>query len=674
MSGAIDNKSMIEVSEQELTLLRALRRAFDDTSIISVTDARGVITYANTRFEQISGYSKSELVGQTHSLVNSKHHPPEFWRDMWKTVASGKIWTGEVCNRAKAGHSYWVHSSIAAIKDASGNVAGYISIRHDITQAKRLETDLRNGQRFQELIMETAPVGVFRTDSEGACNYVNSTWSKITGLSYEGSLNDGWITAIHPDDKYQIFGTWGDFVTGQSEFEMRWRFLRPDGTVRWVQGKASPVRSESGKILSYLGACVDVTELIATSHALETKQNEILGINTELQLKAREIERASQAKSMFLANMSHEIRTPLNGVLGMSQLLAESHLPEKQSGLVKDIIDSGEMLRGIINDLLDFSKIDAGSMSLESRAFSPRDAIEKTIALVSRSAAAKKLNLSVTLSSDIPGHALGDELRFRQIVLNLVGNAIKFTSAGSVTVTADWISQTSGTGEFVMRVADTGIGMTEEQLRRLFNPFSQADESITRKFGGTGLGLTIAKRLAELMSGTITVSSTPGQGSIFTFRVTLTATDAPATAGSAEAGTDTNIEHLRVLVAEDNTTNQKLIKLIFQKLNLPVTIAGNGLEALKLANDETWDVILMDLQMPEMGGIDATKAIRSGQGPSRDTPVFALTANAFEDDKRACFAVGMNGFMAKPLRLSELEATLRSIAASVPAATVRKVG
>jgi CheY-like chemotaxis protein len=241
-------------------------------------------------------------------------------------------------------------------------------------------------------------------------------------------------------------------------------------------------------------------------------------------------------------------------------------------------------------------------------------------------------------------------------------------------VAAEWISQTSGTGKFVLSVADTGIGMTEEQLRRLFNPFSQADESITRKFGGTGLGLTIAKRLAELMSGTITVSSTPGKGSIFTFRVNLTATDAPATAGSAEAGTETNIDHLRVLVAEDNTTNQKLIKLIFQKLNLPVTIAGNGLEALKLANDEPWDVIFMDLQMPEMGGIDATKAIRSGQGPSRDTPVFALTANAFEDDKRACFEVGMNGFMAKPLRLSELEATLRSIAESVPAATVRKVG
>jgi PAS domain S-box-containing protein len=650
------------VSADELALLRALRNAFDASSIISVTDKRGIITYANDNFLKISGYSKEELIGKTHRVVNSGYHPPEFWAEMWRVIETGKKWEAEVCNRAKSGESYWVQSSVMAITDVGGNLAGYISIRHDITESKRLETELRAGRRLQDIVMETAPVGIFRTDTEGNCNYVNTNWTEMTGVSVSDSMGEGWIKPIHPEDKYRVFGNWGDFVTGQAEFGMRWRFKRADGSIRWVQGTAAAVRNDSGRIVSYLGAAVDVTALIEAQAGLETQQTEILLANSELQKQAIELERAAKAKSLFLANMSHEIRTPLNGILGMSQIMARQSLPAESGEIINDIIGSGEMLMGIINDLLDFSKIDAGNMSVEKRAFSPRDAINKTITLTQKSAADKKLALTIDVDPNIPDFVLGDELRTRQILLNLIGNAVKFTASGSVTIRADWMPVKDSIGQIAVSVTDSGIGMTDAQIKRLFNPFSQADDSITRRFGGTGLGLTIARRLAELMGGTITVTSEPGKGSTFKFSISVEPTVAAVKSVESENSTLADFKNLSILVAEDNLTNQKLVKLIFSKLGVTYSLAQNGREAFEIAQTRAWDVIFMDLQMPEMGGIDATKLIRSTNGPSQNTTVIALTANAFEDDKKACFAAGMNGFIAKPIRLTELEKTLSDIA------------
>ncbi len=675
----VKNVSTATVSAEEIALLRALRSAFDASSIISVTDKRGIITYANENFAKISGYSKEELVGKTHSIVKSGYHPPEFWAEMWKVIASGQKWEAEVCNRNRSGESYWVKSSVMAIFDVGGNLAGYISIRQDITESKGLEAELRAGRRLQEIIMETAPIGIFRTDTEGNCNYVNTNWTEMTGVSVADSMGDGWIQPIHPQDKYRVFGGWGDFVTGQSEFSMRWRFKRADGSIRWVQGTAAPVRNDVGRIVSYLGAAVDVTALIEAQSDLETKQFEILRANSELKKQAIELERASKAKSMFLANMSHEIRTPLNGILGMGQVMARQTLPAESAEIINDIIGSGEMLMGIINDLLDFSKIDAGNMTLEKRAFSAREAINKTITLTQRAAADKKLALTIDIDPKIPELVLGDEIRTRQILLNLLGNAVKFTATGGITIRAEWHPENGATGQIAVSVIDSGIGMTEEQImRRLFNPFSQADDSITRRFGGTGLGLTIARRLAELMGGTISVTSEPGKGSTFKFSISVERTEAVKQTAITSTAALADFKNLSVLVAEDNLTNQKLVKLIFNKLGIPFTLAQNGREAFDMAQTRVWDVIFMDLQMPEMGGIEATRLIRATEGPSRDATIMALTANAFEDDKKACFEAGMNGFIAKPIRLTELEQTLsdvasRSIAGS-PGDSPKKTG
>ena len=505
---------------------------------------------------------------------------------------------------------------------------------------------------------------------------MNRNWVEITGLPYENSMADGWINPIHPEDKYKVFGAWGDFVTGQTTFEMRWRFNRPDGTVRWVQGTAAAVRNDAGRIVSYLGACVDVTALIAAQKDLEHKQVQIIEANKELTEQARELERASRAKSMFLANMSHEIRTPLNGVLGMGQVLARSDLPAQSTEVVHDLINSGEMLMGIINDLLDFSKIDAGNMTLENRQFAPRDTITKTVALIQKSAAEKSLSLVIDVSPEIPEILSGDELRIRQILLNLLSNAIKFTAHGSVTVKASWSPDSSENGQLNFEIIDSGIGMSAEQLGRLFTPFSQADETITRRFGGTGLGLTIAKRLAELMGGDIKVHTELGKGSTFTFSATVnvgekikvTAENGP-TPNSA-----VNLANLKILVAEDNATNQKLIKLIFQRIGINHTLAHNGREAVEFANAEHWDLIFMDLQMPEMSGIEATRAIRAGDGPSRQSPIIALTANAFEEDKKACADAGMNGFLSKPLRIADLESTLNELSRNKSTGAAKKAG
>jgi PAS domain S-box-containing protein len=655
----------LTLSSDEATALQSLRHSVLETSIVSMTDARGLITFVNGNFEKISGYTKQEVLGKSHSLLNSKAHPPKFWSDMWTHIASGKIWSDEVCNRAKNGSLYWVRSSITPSLDQSGKIIGYISIRYDITKEKKLQEDLRQEQRLQSIMMQTAPVGIFRTDSEGNCLYVNNRWAEMTGRPAEESLGAAWIASFHAEDKMKVFNAWADFVTGQSTFDLRWRLSRPDGGIRWVQGTADCVRNDEGLVSSYIATAVDITELINAQHDLELKQSETNNINRSLELQTQELERAIKAKSTFLANMSHEIRTPLNGVLGMSQLLASAELSPANAEIVQDIITSGEMLMGIINDLLDFSKIDADKMTLERRSFSPRNMVISTATIVKKMVADKGIALRIELDPNAPGLVLGDEIRTRQILLNLITNAVKFTSKGSVTVGLKHVESSDNPNSVLLRfsITDTGIGLSDEQIGRLFKPFSQSDQTITRKFGGTGLGLTIAKRLAKLMGGDIEVTSALGQGSTFTVCIAVESANAalePKVVAPVKSGL--SLKNLQVLVAEDNATNQKLMKMLCAKFGVNHTLAQNGREAFDLAQTKKWDLILMDLQMPEMGGLDSTRAIRSTPGPSQNSTIIALTANAFEEDKRECLDAGMNGFMGKPLRISELEAALNKAA------------
>jgi signal transduction histidine kinase len=408
--------------------------------------------------------------------------------------------------------------------------------------------------------------------------------------------------------------------------------------------------------------------------------------NEQLFISNIELASATKAKSEFLANMSHEIRTPMNGVIGLTQHLSMMNLSEEQRDLVHTIRDSGDTLLTIINDILDFSKIESGNLQLEEHPFILTDIIKSVCNLLSTQATKKNINLEYAIADDIPAYLLGDSSRLRQILLNLVGNAIKFTEYGGVdlSVNSQIIGNNQGFSAYqiMITIKDTGIGINKQNLQKLFQPFNQGDASISRKYGGTGLGLVISKSLVGLMGGKIWVESlgnvagnppenwvfnpenTQIQGSIFHFtfitkEVLASSLTAKYAYENEEKEGETNNIYLKILLAEDNKVNQKVALMTLKKLGYTADIANNGLEVLAMIENQLYDVILMDMQMPEMDGITATKMIREAN--ISQPWIIALTANALIQDRQICSDAGMNDFLAKPLVITELTEALKKV-------------
>lgn len=663
--------------------------ALDHSAIVAFTDANGLITHVNDKFCQISQYSEAELLGNNHRIINSGHHPPDFFKHMWQTIKSAQIWRGEILNRTKLGQYYWVDTTIVPIVNEEGQITHFLSIRFDITQHKNDQIQLQEANnRLSQSLLET----------------------------------------------------------------------------------------ERAK-----------EEALQARQVAEALKNEAM-------LAKEEAERANLAKSRMIAVVSHDVRTPMSAILGLSEVLQDISLPQSAVEPIQSIRKSGELMMMLLDDLLDYSRIEAGGLSLKSQSFDLVETVEEVLNLPN-TFNPNQLELVLVAEPGLP-LLIGDQLRIKQILLNLLGNALKFTLRGEVVLEILTVGQEAHHIEVLFRVRDTGIGIAPEAIERLFQPFVQADQEIVSKFGGTGLGLSIAQRLVEMMGGQIKVESAEGQGTTFEFQIlfekdpqapvglmapqawqgkrVLLVEDNSAnqcgimgwlrywgfeatlaesyrqalevcqekaqanqmfevimidtclpdlsgwnlakaidryfpqsiivmmagmvetsaqpflgsmpwyliykpikpsgvfhslqhmlvtsvsTAPAQQQSTESAFAGLRLLVAEDNEINQKLVQLLLVKLGCSqIVCVSTGREVLERLDDEEFDLLLMDCQMPEMDGFQATQQIRQRETlTGKHLPIVALTANVDDQFRQQCQDVGMDGFVGKPFRQKELEAEL----------------
>ena len=890
--------------ERALRETNALLDALNAHSIVSVADPAGRILHCNDAFCAVSGFSRDELLGANHRIVNSGLHPPQFWIGMWRTIAAGHPWRGEICNRAKDGSLYWVDSVITSLRGDDGRIERYVSIRSDVTASKLAQRDLirtterlrlaseggsdgmwdRPDVRSDALWLSTrchamlgyeeaelpssweALVALIRPDFVGAWRHSAARaleddapfdlevmlrhksdgyrWVRARarvyrddgqGVRMAGSLIDihdrklaelalrasqafldrtgrvarvgGWqvdlasggvewsrqalemlevepvqdavacLARVHREHRAPLLAAVRDCRERGTPWDLELRCRTGGGQPMWVRA-IGELEIEAGKSPRLVGAIQDITdrkraeataarsdallrsameavneafvvfdaddrlvycndkyrvqfetpalritegttfeqivrahvasgavpeaerhpeEWIAQRMALHrstagswiqqlpnnrwmrvaehvTADGHNVGFRidiTDLMNAKRQAEAASVAKGQFLANVSHEIRTPMNGVLGMLQLLQRTPLTPLQRGYAAKADSAARWLLGLLNDVLDFSKAEAGRMTLERRAFPFRRLMDDVSVVLSATLADKAVDLATAVDPRIPEVLIGDDMRLQQVLVNLGGNAIKFTEAGTVRVDVRLVGRSEDVARLEFTVSDTGVGIDAQDLERIFEGFSQAEASTTRRFGGSGLGLSISRHLVGLMGGAITVTSMVGEGSRFSFEIALPVGDvaAPPTADGVRPSDAQRLAGMRLLVVEDNPINQQIAVELLEQEGAHVALAGNGELAIAAvdAADPPFDAVLMDLQMPVLDGFVATDRIRR-RFTADVLPILAMTANAMEADRIACLKAGMNGHVGKPFNLDQLvDALCRHTRRATPA-------
>ena len=645
---------------------------------IVIRDVGGRIEYVNDAFTRISGFSKDEAIGQFRHVLQPLRRPAELEAEMLQALSRGEVWSGEFSNTRKDGGAYEEFVHAAPIRQPDGRITHYLSIGEDITEKKRVGAELdRHRHRLQELVDEgtgqlrelnralleserfirtiadNQPNLLAYWDAELRCRFANRAYREWYGRS-EAEMDGIALDELLGAERLQVLQPHvGEVLRGRSQLytsELR------GSTGRSMHGLASWIPDlEDGAVRGFLVLVSDVTEIKQTEHRLQET-------NAELMLARDRAEAANRAKSAFLANMSHEIRTPMNAIIGLTHLLhRDAEDPVELERLEKVSEAAGHLLQ-VINDILDLSKIESGKLELEGTDFSLARLLERTRSLVAQRAQAKGLPLSVTVDSEVPDALRGDQTRLSQALLNLLSNAVKFTERGAIAVRVSLLEHDAAGLRLRFAVSDTGIGIAAEKLPQLFSAFVQADTSMTRRFGGTGLGLAITHRLAALMGGEVGVRSEPGAGSEFWFTVRLetgrpvSAPLAPDT-GPAEVALRRQHAGARVLLVEDNAVNQEVVVELLHAAGLHVEVAGDGRQALERAQAGSYHLILMDVQVPVMDGLEATRRLRVMPALAV-TPIVAMTANAFGEDRAACLAAGMDDHVAKPVDPPSLYAAL----------------
>ncbi len=648
----------VDITERHNTLmeLQASEKRFQTLASLSPagivrTQLNGEVSYVNQAWLAFAGITEQEAMGE--GWVKAMH-PGDKDRivEAWtKAVEKGDRFNAEFRFQKSDGTTSWVMAIAAPEITDEGILNGHIAVVLDISEVVAARRALEDERSRFKALTENVTDAIVTIGIDGVCRYASPALFELTGYAPEEVVGKPIRIPVNEVDRALVSSTFEDMFAGRLDRAViAYRTEHKTKGWRWHEANIRLVRDpDTDAPQEVISSVRDVTD----RKLLEDK----------LRRARDQAESAALAKSSFLANMSHEIRTPMNGVMGFADLLLESELDDLQRQYAGLIAESGKSMMTLINDILDLSKIEAGQMTIAAEAIDIGHTIGGTMRLMKAAAMEKNLALEVDIDDAVPGHIVGDKLRIRQILSNLVGNAIKFTERGSIKVRAR-MNRSGRKPVIDIAVSDTGIGIPADRQKAIFDEFEQADGSTVRKYGGTGLGLSISRRLAALMGGTLSVESEEGQGATFTLRFPLIAADASAD-DNEEAATDRRghetaaHDERRILIVEDHDINQLLVKALIDKAGFRSDIAVDGLEAIAMieqaeADGTLYDLVLMDIQMPNMDGIEATRHIRKHGFAQEKLPIVALTANAYQSDVEECLAAGMQAHLAKPVRMDEL--------------------